>query len=115
MLNLDNINSELLINITNDAWFGDLSGPYQHFYLSRMRTVEFNKPLIRVSNNGISAVIDNYGKIIDYIPLNEKGVMNLKISVPHSLPNLKNYHSLIFILLFILFIFAIVFNKKNNN
>ena len=115
LLNLDNINSELLINITNDAWFGDLSGPYQHFYLSRMRTVEFNKPLIRVSNNGISAVIDNYGKIIDYIPLNEKGVMNLKISVPHSLPNLKKYHSLILAFFFILSIVAILINQRSND
>ena len=115
LLNLDNINSELLINITNDAWFGDLSGPYQHFYLSRMRTVEFNKPLIRVSNNGISAVIDNYGKIINYIPLNKRAVMNLKISIPHSLPNLKNYHSLILAFLFILFIIAILINKRFND
>ena len=67
-----------MINITNDAWFGSISGPYQHFYLSRMRAVEFNKPLIRVSNNGISAIINNKGKIIDYIPLNLKEPLKIQ-------------------------------------
>ena len=116
LLNKYNNNSDILINITNDSWFGDFSGPYQHFYLSRMRATEFNKTLIRVSSNGISAVINNKGKVIDYIPLNKRGIKRFKIPIYlNSLPNLKNYHSLILILLFILFIFAIVFNKKNNN
>ena len=116
LLNKYNKDSDILINITNDSWFGDFSGPYQHFYLARMRAAEFNKTLIRVSNNGISAVIDNKGKILDYIPLNKKEIKSLKIPIyMNSLPNLKNYHSLIFVLLFILFIFAIIFNKKINN
>ena len=116
LLNKYNNNSDILINITNDSWFGDFSGSYQHFDLSRMRATEFNKTLIRVSSNGISAVINNKGKVIDYIPLNKKGIKRFKIPIYlNSLPNLKNYHSLILILLFILFIFAIVFNKKNNN
>ena len=115
LLNLNNINSELLINITNDAWFGDLSGPYQHFYLSRMRAVEFNKPLIRVSNNGITAVMDNYGRIIDYIPLNKRAVVNSIVSIPNSLVNLKSYHSLILVFLFILFILAIIVNRILND
>ena len=81
-----------------------------------MRATEFNKTLIRVSGNGISAVINNKGKVLDYIPLNKKEIKRLKIPIYlDPLPNLKNYHSLIFILLFILFIFAIVFNKKNNH
>jgi apolipoprotein N-acyltransferase len=116
LLNKHNINSDVLINITNDSWFGIFSGPYQHFYLARMRATEFNKTLIRVSSNGISAVINNKGKILDYIPLNKKEIKNLKIPIYlNSLPNLKNYHSLIFVMLFILFIFAILFNKKNNH
>ena len=116
LLNKYNENSDILINITNDSWFGDFSGPYQHFYLTRMRATEFNKTLIRVSGNGISAVINNKGKVLDYIPLNKKGIKRFKIPIYlNSLPNLTNYHSLIFILLFMLFILAIVFNKKNNN
>ena len=81
-----------------------------------MRASEFNKTLIRVSSNGISAVINHKGKIIDHIPLNKKEIMTLKIPIYlHSLPNLKNYHSLIFVMLFLLFIIAILFNKKINS
>ena len=65
LLSKINQKSPILINITNDAWFGKHSGPYQHFYLSRIRSTEFNKFLIRVSNNGVSATIDNYGRIIN--------------------------------------------------
>ena len=56
LINNKNLHSDLIVNITNDSWFGNLIGPYQHFYLSKMRSAEFNKPLIRVSNNGISAI-----------------------------------------------------------
>ena len=62
LFNNTNHNTNLIINITNDSWFGNFSGPYQHFYFTRLRAAEFNKDLIRVSNNGISAYINNYGK-----------------------------------------------------
>ena len=59
------------INITNDLWFGKKLGPYQHFYLAKLRAAEINKPTIRVSNNGISALIDKNGNIKSYLKLNE--------------------------------------------
>ena len=77
LINDENNNADFIINLTNDSWFGQLSGPYQHFYLARLRAAEFNKPLIRVSNNGISAVIDNFGNIIDYIELNKKEIKEI--------------------------------------
>ena len=52
IIDQNNYNAPLLINITNDAWFGRYQGPYQHFYQSILRSVEYNKYLIRVSNNG---------------------------------------------------------------
>ena len=64
----------MIINLTNDSWFGQLSGPYQHFYFARLRAAEFNKPIIRVSNNGISAAVDNLGNILSYIELDKKEV-----------------------------------------
>ena len=59
-----------LLNITNDAWFGRSTGPYQHFSMARLRAVERGKPLVRVANTGISGVINSYGEIISKSSLN---------------------------------------------
>ena len=110
---LDDFNqdTQLMINITNDSWFGDFSGPYQHFYLSRLRTAEFNKSLIRVSNNGISALINNKGKIIDYTSLNKKEILKSEINIPYESENLKVYH---FYILIFLYTFSLLFIFRNN-
>lgn len=65
-----------LINVTNDAWFGTSTGPYQHFHMARMRAVEQGLPLIRVANTGISAVVDSYGRVLHSIPLNKAEVLD---------------------------------------
>ena len=65
-----------LLNITNDAWYGDSSGPRQHLLQTRVRAIEEGLPIIRSAGTGISAVIDAYGRIVDQIGLNKRGVMN---------------------------------------
>ena len=52
----------VLVNITNDAWFGDSIGPYQHYYMAKFRAVENNLPLIRAANTGISGSFDRLGR-----------------------------------------------------
>ncbi|WP_337268017.1 apolipoprotein N-acyltransferase [Oryzifoliimicrobium ureilyticus] len=77
-----------ILNVTNDAWFGDTPGPYQHFLQARLRAVETGLPLIRDANNGISALVDKYGEISTGLPLNETGYADATLrglSAPNSL------------------------------
>lgn len=67
---------DLFINITNDAWYGTSSGPYQHLQQSRMRTVENGLPMLRSANNGISAIIDPVGRVIQSLGLNKIGIID---------------------------------------
>jgi apolipoprotein N-acyltransferase len=71
---------ELLVNLTNDAWFGLTTGPYQHLHQARLRAVEQGLPLVRSANNGISAVVDPVGRIKASMALNDAGVLD------HGLP-----------------------------
>ena len=73
-----------LLQITNDAWFGTWSGPYQHLAQARMRAVEQGLPMIRVANTGISAMIDPHGRIIAELPLGEAGYADAPL--PAALP-----------------------------
>lgn len=66
----------VLLNVSNDAWFGMTPGPYQHFEQARLRAVEEGLPLIRATNNGISAVIDPLGRIVKYLPLGARGILD---------------------------------------
>lgn len=66
----------LLVNITNDAWYGNTPGPYQHYAQVRLRAVEEGVPLLRAANSGISAVIDGFGRVLATLPLNATGVLD---------------------------------------
>jgi apolipoprotein N-acyltransferase len=68
-----------IINITNDSWFGDTSGPRQHLASAQLRAVEEGLPLVRVANTGISTVIDPYGRVGPQLGLNQRGVMDMQL------------------------------------
>jgi apolipoprotein N-acyltransferase len=58
----------LLVNVTNDAWFGDTTARHQHLQISRMRALEAGRPLLRAANDGISGIIDSHGKLVSQLP-----------------------------------------------
>ncbi|MCP2500291.1 MAG: apolipoprotein N-acyltransferase [Deltaproteobacteria bacterium] len=64
-----------LVNVTNDAWFGDTVAPHQHLAMARMRCVEFRRPMVRAANAGISAFIDADGGIADSLGLFRQGIL----------------------------------------
>jgi apolipoprotein N-acyltransferase len=65
-----------LVNVTNDAWFGTSSGPYQHFAMARLRAAEQGLPVIRAANTGISGAIDAYGRVVARLGLNRQGAVD---------------------------------------
>jgi apolipoprotein N-acyltransferase len=65
-----------LLNLTNDAWYGDTSGPYQHFASARVRAVEQGMPLVRAANTGISGVVDPYGRVIARLGIGRAGIID---------------------------------------
>lgn len=75
-----------LLNVTNDAWFGRTSGPYQHFAQARLRAVEEGLPVVRAANTGISAVIDARGRVLAQLGLGERGVIDHPLPVPERPP-----------------------------
>ena len=95
-------NTNLLINITNDAWFGKTIGPYQHLALAKIKAVEFGLPLARVANTGISAYVSPYGKIIGKISLDKKGVKTFYLIPALNNTLYKIYGEYIFIVLILI-------------
>lgn len=75
----DSASAGMLLNVTNDAWYGDTPGPYQHFRQAQIRAVEAGLPLARAANNGISAVVDSLGRIADALALNAVGTIDATI------------------------------------
>ncbi|MEL7164599.1 MAG: apolipoprotein N-acyltransferase [Pseudomonadota bacterium] len=74
--------ADFLMNLTNDAWFGMRSGPQQHLAQARMRAIEQGLPMLRAANTGISAVIDPAGRVLDALPLNTAGYLDVALPAP---------------------------------
>lgn len=95
------------LNITNDAWYGFSSGPFQHLQISRIRSAEEGVPMVRVSNNGISAVYDSLGRLIVKTALFKEAILDVNLPKPRSSETifsiLGNIPLITSILLFLIF------------
>lgn len=74
-----NLGTDLLLTVSNDAWFGTSNGPLQHMEIAQMRAIELGRPLVRATNNGVTAVVDEHGKITASLPQFETGVLRATI------------------------------------
>lgn len=109
---------DLLMNVTNDAWYLNSIGPYQHLAVSRFRAVEEGIPLARSANTGISALVDPLGRLVGIVPLGQEGMIYDEL--PAKLPRATLfsifghgiYLSLI-VLFFALFAFYAYKNREN--
>jgi apolipoprotein N-acyltransferase len=68
-----------LLNVTNDAWFGVSSGPFQHLVSARLRAIEEGLPMMRAANTGISAVIDAYGQVLSSLGMQKEGIIDHRL------------------------------------
>ena len=69
----------MIVNVTNDGWFGRSPGPYQHLRQAQLRAVEAGRPLVRAANNGLSAVIDSRGRLVDALALDAVGTLDVAV------------------------------------
>tara|TARA_Y100000591_G_C21780911_1_gene670979 strand:- start:470 stop:1411 length:942 start_codon:yes stop_codon:yes gene_type:complete len=108
-------NYNFIVNISEDGWFGNSIGPYQHFAHSIFRSVEYGKYTLRSANNGISAIVDPFGRIIDMLNTNNEGVISIKKIVETNKTLFSTYGNKIYFLVILLYIFLIFSFKKLRN
>lgn len=80
---LKQLGADFIVNVTNDSWFGPVSEPYQHMYMTLARAIETRLPLIRATNTGISTAIDNLGNMSSQSPIGEEWAQKIELKKYH--------------------------------
>ena len=105
-----------ILMLSNDSWFGPTRGPQQHLSISRMRTLELQKPMLRVTNSGITAFINEKGVVEKSLPVNEKGVLDLEFKAFQGQTLYSRFGNLpLFIICLDLFIWSLRALKKGHS
>jgi apolipoprotein N-acyltransferase len=100
---------DFIINITNDAWFGNSIGPYQHLAMAQMRAIESGLPVLRAAKTGVSAVVDSFGVVQSELGLNLSGIVFTDIPDKVKAKTIYGKYGLSLILLIMLSSSIIVF------
>ena len=107
-----NEDTELLLTVSNDAWFGSSNGPLQHMEIAQMRSIELGRPLVRATNNGVTAVVDEQGNITHRLPQFEAGVLVADIPLMKGVTGFSKWGEWPILiwssLLFLLFLFRYI-------
>ncbi len=108
-----NRKTNIIVNISEDAWFGDSIGPHQHFAKAIFRAIESNTFILRSANKGVSAFINSNGIAIKRLEPNETG--SIELNVPLINNDFKNKNDLIFFILLFTYTFIFFLFRKNYN
>jgi apolipoprotein N-acyltransferase len=73
--------ANLLVNLTNDAWYGQTVGPWQHLWLAQSRAIETRRSLLRVTNTGVTSLINAKGELVEHLPMFEAAVMESEMEI----------------------------------
>lgn len=104
--------ADYLLTISNDAWFGESSGPWQHFQMARMRALELGKPLVRATNTGITAFVNFDGKVISALPQFEVGTLTEQMETTKGETLYGQFgHSLLYGMCWLMSILAIFWKR----
>ena len=118
---LSDIGAQFIVNATNDSWYGTWQEPYQHLYMTLARAVEFRRPVVRVTNTGISTVALASGKVLHRSPLNQE--WSGLYTVPYSKDPASTFYQrnfwmmpcLLMAIFVVLFIAGVVARLKSND
>tara|TARA_B100000029_G_scaffold375865_1_gene370347 strand:+ start:2804 stop:4360 length:1557 start_codon:yes stop_codon:yes gene_type:complete len=111
----ENYDFNFIINISEDGWFGNSIGPYQHFAHTIFRSIEHGKYTLRSANNGISAIIDPTGAVIDEININNEGVISINEIKNVNETLFSKYGNKMYFLIILLYIFLIFLFMRLKN
>lgn len=111
---LDSKDANGILMVSNDSWFGLTRGPLEHLDIARMRSLELQKPMVRVTNSGVTAYIDKMGNVVKSLPQNVAAVLDVEVTGATGVTPYSRFgNTILYILLALCAVFGILIHKKD--